>query len=126
MATFPPEVLDQLRETREIEIETTRKNGDTSRAIIWVVVDGDDVFVRSEYGDDGWWYRHLKARPDAVVHIRGQKAPPIPVHAVVADDPESIERCNEAIRTKYRSSAASVRAMLKPEILHATVRLDPA
>ena len=126
MATFPPEVLDQLRETREIEIETTRRNGDMSRAIIWVVVDGEDVFVRSEYGDDGWWYRHLKARPDAVVHIRGRNARPILVRAAIADDPQSIERCSEALRAKYRSSAASVRAMVKPGILHATVRLDPA
>ena len=126
MATFPPDVLERLRETREIEIETTRKNGETSRAIIWVVVDGEDVFVRSEFGDDGWWYRHLKVRPEAVVHVRGQQAPPVPVRAVVADDSESIERCSEAIRTKYRSSAGSVRAMLKPEVLHATVRLEPA
>jgi hypothetical protein len=125
MASFPPDVLDQLRETREIEIETTRRNGETSRAIIWVEVDGDDVFVRSEYGDEGWWYQHLRARPDAVVHIRGRKAPPIPVRAVVADDPESIERCSEAIRAKYRPSS-SVKAMTKAEILHATVRLDPA
>ena len=125
MATYPPDVLAQLRETREIEIETTRKNGETSRAIIWVVVDGDDVFVRSEYGDDGWWYRHLKVRPDAVVHVRGQDAAPIPVRAVIADDPDSIERCSLAIRSKY-GSGRSVDMMIRPEVLHATVRLDPA
>jgi hypothetical protein len=125
MATFSKEILDRLRDVREIEIETTRKSGETKRTIIWLVVEGEDVFVRSEFGDDGWWYRRLKARPEAVVHLRRQTAPPIPVRAIPADDPASIERCSAAIRDKY-PPGGSVNAMLKPEIVHATLRLEPA
>lgn len=125
MATLPADVLDQLRDSKEIDIETTRKSGETTRTTIWVVVDGDDVFVRSEYGDDGWWYRHLKARPEAVVHVRGRQVAPMPVRAVVADDPESIERCSRGFRSKY-GKGRSVDMMTRPEVLHTTVRLEPA
>ena len=125
MATFPQDILDRLRETREIDIETTRKSGETTRTTIWVVVDGDDVFVRSEFGDDGWWYRHLKARPEAVVHIGGQGDPAIAARAIAADDADSIDRCSSAIRAKY-GSGRSVDMMIRPEVLHATLRLEPA
>jgi hypothetical protein len=67
MATLPPDVLARLDKVREIEIETTRKSGEHRRTIIWIVVDGDDVFVRSEYGNDGWWYRDITQRPSAVI-----------------------------------------------------------
>jgi hypothetical protein len=125
MAAFAPDTLDQLRNAREIDIETTRKTGEKARTTIWVVVDGEDVFVRSEYGDDGWWYRHLQARPDGVVHVRGRQAAPIAVRAAHADDPDSIERCSQAIRAKY-GSGRSVDMMTRPEVLHATLRLEPA
>ena len=125
MATFSEEILDRLRDAREVDIETTRKSGAKARTTIWIVVDGGDVFVRSEYGDDGWWYRHLQARPDGAVHIRGRDAAPIAVHAIQADDTNSIERCSEAIRSKY-GSGRSVDMMIRPEVLHATLRLEPA
>jgi hypothetical protein len=125
MATFPADVLDRLRETREIEIETTRKSGDKRRTIIWIVVDGDDVFVRSEYGDSGWWYRDITARPEARVTPRKGDQTPIDVRAIHVTDPESTERCSAAIRTKYGSSSATG-IMTRSPALESTIRLEPA
>jgi hypothetical protein len=124
MATFPKDVLDRLRNMSEIQIETTRKSGDKRRTIIWIVVDGDDVFVRSEYGDSGWWYRDITARPDARVIPRSGDATPVDARAVPVSDPESIERCSNAIRAKYRSSSA-IGIMTRSPALESTLRLEP-
>jgi hypothetical protein len=125
MASFPPDVLARLDKVREIEIETTRKSGEHRRTIIWIAVDGEDVFVRSEYGNDGWWYRHILQRPEAVVHPRDGGGEPIAVRAIHAPDQESIERCSAAIRRKYRPGG-SVDMMTKSPALESTVRLEPA
>jgi hypothetical protein len=125
MATFPPEMISRLDEVSEIEIETTRKSGEPRRTIIWVVVDGDDVFIRSEYGNDGWWYRDITARPAAVVHPRDGGGDPIPARAIPTPDEESIDRCSAAIRRKYRPGG-SVNMMTRSPALESTLRLEPA
>jgi hypothetical protein len=125
MATLPPDVLARLDKVREIEIETTRKSGEHRRTIIWIVVDGDDVFVRSEYGNDGWWYRDITQRPSAVIQPRDGGGDPVPVRAVHTTDKESIDRCSAAIRRKYRPGG-SVDLMTTSPALESTVRLEPA
>jgi hypothetical protein len=125
MPTFSKEILDRLRDAREIEIETTRKSGEKRRTIIWIVVDADDVFVRSEYADRGWWYRDITARPDARVTPRTGDSMPIDVRAVHVTDPESVERCSGAIRAKYRPSSA-IGIMTRPPATETTLRLEPA
>jgi hypothetical protein len=125
MATFPPDVRARLDKVREIEIETTRKSGRQRRTIIWIVVDGDDVFIRSEYGNDGWWYRDALERPAATVRPRDGGSEAIAVQAIHATDQESIERCSAAIRRKYRPGG-SVDIMTRSPALESTLRLEPA
>ena len=122
MATFPDSVRERLDATREVEIETSRADGSTRRVVIWIVVDGDDVFVRSVRGERGAWYRALLRRPAGVVHANGEA---IEVTAEAARDPDSIERCSAAFRRKYPRARASLAAMLRPETLPTTMRLRP-
>jgi hypothetical protein len=42
--------LDLIDRTAEVRIETSMTGGPVHRTIIWVVVDGGDVFIRSAYG----------------------------------------------------------------------------
>jgi hypothetical protein len=125
MATFPREIRDRLRDAREIEIETTRNSGEKRRTIIWIAVDGDDVFIRSEYGDRGWWYRDITARPEARVIPRSGDRTPIDVRALAVTDPGTVERCSAAIRSKYRPSSA-IGIMTRSPATEATLRLEPA
>jgi hypothetical protein len=108
--------------TREVEIEASRADGSTHRVVVWIVVDGEDVFVRSEFGEGGLWYRLLRRRPAGTLHV-GDEA--FPVTAIAAGDPDSIARCSAALSRKYRTSRASLAAMLRPEILESTLRLAP-
>ena len=114
---------DQLRsidESHEVEIET-RAGDRRYRTVIWVVVDEGEVFVRSVRGKGGNWYQRALANPEVALRV-GSTA--IASRAVPASDPVSIERTSEALRRKYRGR--SLEAMLLPEVLDTTVRLDPS
>jgi isopentenyl-diphosphate Delta-isomerase len=85
------------------------------------VVEQDEVYVRSLRGGAGRWYRELTANPDAVLHAGSDS---VPVRAVPAADPESIERATAGFRRKYAGSP-SLESMIRDEILDTTVRLEP-
>jgi hypothetical protein len=107
---------------REIDIETSRApDAPAHRTTIWAVVADGDVYVRSLRGESGRWYRELMANPDAVVHVDAEQ---LPVRAVRAPDPESVERASVGLRRKYGESR-SLDSMLRDDILETTVRLEP-
>lgn len=120
---FDRETLDLLNQRWEVDIETVRLDGRRSRTRIWIVVDGDRVYVRSVRGDRGHWYQSASERPDeATLHV-GDRV--IPVRAMNAADQESITRCSEGFESKYRRSRASLLSMLQPNTLETTMRLEP-
>src|SRR5947199_10422084 len=96
---FAPDDLALLDETEEIEIETAVPGGPTHRTIIWIVVDGDDAFVRSVRGSQARWYREVVADPKVTIHA-GDRA--LSAVAEPAADPDSIARVNAALERKYR------------------------
>jgi hypothetical protein len=119
---FEPGDLALLADTEEVEIETARPDGPRHRTIIWVVVDGDDAFVRSVDGATARWYREAAANPNVTIHADGQA---LPARAVDAADPDSVKRASDAYTRKYGGDPA-VRSMLKPDIFDTTLRLTPA
>ena len=88
---------------------------------IWIVVDGDDVFIRTYRGKTSRWYLELLAGPGYLV-VGGKR---VPVRAVPATDPESIKRASDGYRKKYAKSG-SLDAMLRRSVLPTTLRLEPA
>jgi hypothetical protein len=119
MAHFDADVRHALQDTKEVNIRT-EKHPD-SAVIIWVAVAGDDVFVRSFRGERGRWYRDLADGGAATLEIGGRR---VAVQAVPAKDPASIERASAAFLAKYRPSPYA-EAMVKPELLPTTLRLEP-
>ena len=119
MSRFPDHVLAGIHAAREVDIEVTRRDGSRHRRVIWAVVDGEDVFVRSYRGPSAIWYRAIRAKPSATLHVEGDA---VPVVAVAAADAESIERCSAGLRRKYRGR--SLEAMLLPDLLDTTLRLE--
>ena len=92
--SFARDTLAFLNRVREIDIETHSAAGARHRVPIWVVVDGEDVFVRTYLGKDSRWYRELLARPGALV----AGARRIEVRAARAVDDDSIKRTSEGYR----------------------------
>jgi hypothetical protein len=120
---FDSGFVEKVAATGEVEIGTRRANGEMVRTIIWVVVDGGRIYVRSVEGEKGWWYRRLRRDPLGELHVGGSSAP---VRAVAVEDPAEIERVSAALRAKYARQAGSLARMLQPETLPTTLRLEPA
>jgi hypothetical protein len=119
--TFPKATLALLDRADEVDIETRSPKGTTHSVPIWIVVDGDDVFIRTYRGPTSRWYRELVAGPGAVV-VNGKR---IPVRAIAAADSGSVKRASDGYRKKYRKGS-SLDSMLVPSVLPTTVRLEPA
>ncbi|OGO55812.1 MAG: hypothetical protein A2V84_08265 [Chloroflexi bacterium RBG_16_70_13] len=109
----------RLAQAEEVRIETTSPTGIVHRTIIWIVVDGEDVFVRSVNGEGARWYREAVARPDVAFDVGGRR---IASRVVAAADPESVGRCSAALKGKYAADPA-LRLMLRPHTLPTTLRV---
>ncbi|CAN5286959.1 hypothetical protein BH23CHL9_BH23CHL9_13570 [soil metagenome] len=121
---FDDTPLTLLRETDEVDIETMSSDGRVHRTTIWVVADTRDAYVRSVRGDRGRWYRELRDHGSGALMLDGER---VPVRAVAATDPASIELVSDLLRAKYgQRSAASTASMLTRETLPTTLRLEPA
>ena len=119
---FAPDELALLAESEEIEIETARSGGPPHRTIIWIVVDGDDAFIRSVNGAGARWYREAVADPSITIRA-GEQA--LQVRAIAAPDPDSVARVNGALERKY-TGITGLREMLVPDTFDTTLRVEPA
>jgi hypothetical protein len=120
---FDSSIVQQLAATEEIDIETrSAPDQPVHRATIWVVTNGDDVYVRSVRGPRGRWYRELIANPPGAIWFDGQR---VPVRAVPASDAATVTRASEAYRQKYAASPY-MPPLLVAEVLPTTLRLEPA
>ena len=122
---FEPGELAWLDATEEVEIETATPGGSPHRTIIWVVVDGDEAFIRSVNGPTARWYREAVANPAVTIHSR-RASRPTPCPLAPRPPPTPLDRrTSDALRRKYARDPA-LGTMLKPEIFETTLRLAPA
>jgi hypothetical protein len=119
--SFDADDLALIDRTEEVEIETTGRDGPAHRTIIWAVVDGDDVYIRSYRGPDARWYQEALANPAVALHVDGRR---IAATAIPATDPASIERTSQGFLRKYATDQATPK-MVRAEVLDLTLRLEP-
>jgi hypothetical protein len=122
--SFDPEILALWNDSAEIQIETSRGGeAPVHQTVIWIVVDGDAVFVRSVRGPAGRWFRELQANPHGAVIAGGQH---VGVAAQPATDAATVARVSELLRAKYATRwPGPTDAMLRDEVLPTTLRLTP-
>ena len=119
--SFGTDDLERLAAAKEVDIETQAPDGPAHRTTIWVVVDDDEVFVRSYKGATARWFREAMANPAVAVHVDGRR---LTATAIPATDPDSIERTSEGFRAKYRPDPATT-SMIE-QYHETTLRLEPA
>jgi len=119
MAKFETATLGALRDVQELSIRTDKHP--ESAVVIWIVVADDEVFVRSVRGAKGRWYKDLANGGPATLEFAGQR---LAVQAIPANEPTAIERASRAYLSKYQPSPYA-QAMVKPEVLSTTLRLEP-
>jgi hypothetical protein len=120
--SFADDDLARLAAATEIEIETQAPGEAARRTVIWVVADGSDVFVRTYKGPNSRWYRDALANPAVAILVDGRR---LAATAIPATDPDSIERTSAGYMRKYPDDS-STPAMLWPNVVDTTLRLEPA
>ncbi len=118
---FTSDVLAKLGETNEIDIETRAENKPPHRRTIWIVVVGDEAYIRSYRGANGIWYKQIRKNPDAVMFV-GKTRMPIHVSAVRAT--ETIAQVSAEYLRKYKNSR-SAQAMVLDAVLSTTLCVTP-
>jgi hypothetical protein len=124
-SSFEPETLKLLDETDEVYIETSRDaDSPQHRTIIWAVVVGEEVFVRSVRGRKGRWYQRISSYPEGAL-LAGDTR--IPVRVAPVTDNVTVEAVSEAFRSKYEEAWPGPTAgIVRSEVLPTTLKLSPA
>ena len=122
MTTWTSNELNLIAKADELEIAPLRRDGTPRRPVpIWVVRDGDDLYVRSFRGTDGGWWRTARASHEG--HIRSGGVDKNVTFVEVADSATN-DRIDTAYRTKYgRFGDAYVNPMVTAR--STTLRLVP-
>ena len=123
MATWTKGELSRIAEADELQLASRRRDGTLrSPVTMWVVRDGDDLYVRSIHGRTGSWFRGTRVRHDG--HIRSGG---VDRDVRFADADTGIgDRIDAAYRSKYHSYASNiVDTVVNAEARAATVKLVP-
>ena len=123
MTDWTSDELEKIGRAAELEITTVRSDGTPRKSVtIWVVRDGQDLYVRSGYGNSAAWYRGTQLRREGRIKAGG-----IEKDVAFADaDPSLNDRIDAAYRAKYRRHGARwVDPMVAPEARATTIRLVP-
>ena len=123
MTTWTIDELSKVGSAEELEIVSMRGDG-TLRApvTIWVVRDGDDLYVRAVKGRSGPWYRGTQSRHAGRIRAGGVEKD---VSFVEADGSNN-DRIDAEYRRKYHRYAANiVNSVMTPQAREATIKLVP-
>ncbi|MFD5315221.1 DUF2255 family protein [Streptomyces sp. NPDC127098] len=124
MPTWTDDELSRIEHADELHIAPLRGDGTPRPAIpIWVVRDGDNLYVRSYRGPQGAWFRTVQGSHEGHISAGGVDRD---VTLVDESDPALNERIDAAYRAKYRRySAAYVDPMVSAPARDSTLRLVP-
>jgi hypothetical protein len=124
MSVWTADELEQVGAAEELQLASARSDGALSKPVtIWVVRDGDDLYVRSVRGRTSRWFRGVQDRHEGHIRAGGVDKDVV----FVENDDEAVnDAIDDAYRTKYgRYPAAVVDPMISPEVRAATLRLLP-
>jgi hypothetical protein len=124
MTVWTTDELSRIENADELQISPRGKGGALPAPVtVWVVRNGDDVFVRSYRGENGRWYRGTQARHEGHVSAGGVDKE---VSFVDVTDSDTNAQVDGAYRAKYhRYGETMVGPMLAAAARATTLRLVP-
>jgi hypothetical protein len=100
MSGWTPEELARIGQADELDLSSQRRDGSLRDPVtMWVVRDGDDLYVRSIHGQAGAWFRGTQTRRQGRIRSGGVDKD---VTFVVDTDAALNDRIDGAYRNKYR------------------------
>jgi hypothetical protein len=122
MTAWRNDELSSIERAEELELASVRRDGTLRNPVtIWVVGNGDDLYVRSVNGRTATWFRGAQDRHEARIHAGG-----VEKDVLLVETDDINDEIDAAYRAKYRRYAASiVDTVLTPEARAATLKLVP-
>src|SRR5437016_3338717 len=119
MTSWTRDELDTIGSAEELSLASVRRDGTLHRPVtMWVVRDGDDVYVRSVNGRGSSWFRGAQAQHRAQIRAGGVEKD---VDLVETDEVNEV--VDAAYKAKYsRRYPSIVPSIVAPEARAATVR----
>jgi hypothetical protein len=114
--------LGKIGAADELQIAPLLQDGSPRKPVtIWVVRQGDDLFVRSVNGRSATWFRGAQVRHEAQIHAGG-----VDKDVLLVETNDLTDAIDTAYRTKYRRyDADTVNSDLTPQAQAATFKLVP-
>lgn len=124
MSEWTSEELSKIETAEELKIASLRRDGTLRKPVtIWVVRNGDHLYVRSVNGHNGWWFRGTQTCHRGHIRAGGVAKD---VNVVSVDSADVGEEIDAAYRAKYhRYPASIVNTVLTPGARAATLELMP-
>jgi hypothetical protein len=122
MTTWTADELNAIGNVEELTLASVRRDGTLRRPVtMWLVCDGDDVYVRSVNGRGSSWFRGVQDRHEARIRAGGVGKD---VELIETEDAQ--DAVDAAYQAKYASRYASiVPSIVAPEARAATLKLVP-
>jgi hypothetical protein len=116
--------FDKIADTEELRIAPLRRGGALRNpTTIWVVSNGNDLYVRSYKGPDAAWFRAAQESHEGLVQADRVR---VEVTLVEEHDPAVNDQIDAAYRAKYsRYGSKYVDPMMAPQARATTLRLVP-
>jgi hypothetical protein len=114
--------LDAIGAAEELDLQSLRGDGTLRKLVtMWVVRDGDDVYVRSVNGRGSSWFRGVQDRHEARIRAGGVEKD---VELIETND--ASDGVDAAYQSKYGHRYPSiVPSIVAPEARAATLKLVP-
>lgn len=123
MTTWTAGELSRIGAAEELQVAPRRRDGAlASPRTIWVVRNGDDLYIRSVNGPTAGWFRGTQVRHEGHIQAGG-----VSKDVTFTDaGPGLDDELDTAYRAKYRRYARSiVDSIVSPQARSTTIKLVP-
>jgi hypothetical protein len=122
MSEWTDNELSRIGAAEELEIASRRRDGTLRNPVtIWVVRQGDDLYVRSVNGRTSSWFRGTQARHEGHIEAGG-----VGKDVLLVETHDMNDNIDAAYRAKYHRYAESiVGSVVSPNARAATLKLVP-